>query len=288
MLSEPAPAKINLTLHVTGRRADGYHLLDSLVVFAAAADVVSVTPADGLSLAIGGKFGAALPATGDNLVLRAARALAEAAGVPARGALHLDKRLPVASGIGGGSADAAATLRVLARFWGVHLPPARLHALAAGLGADVPVCLAPRPQRMAGIGERLTAAPAMPACHMVLVNPGEALATQAVFRSRIGPFSAPAGLPRSWPDLPGMVADLERCTNDLEAPAVALCPAIGTVLAGLAQQPGALLARMSGSGATCFALFADPAQASQAAATLARPGWWCWSGPLYDPSADTL
>jgi 4-diphosphocytidyl-2-C-methyl-D-erythritol kinase len=274
-LAEAAPAKINLYLHVTGRRADGYHLLDSLVVFAGAADALRVAPAEGLTLAVEGPFAGALAGEGDNLVLRAARALAARAGIAPRGALTLTKRLPVASGIGGGSADAAAALRLLARFWGV--PPAD-GAMAVTLGADVPVCLAARPARMQGIGEVLLAAPRLPPFGLVLVNPGVAVPTPAVFRARGGGFRAAAALPDAWPDAGAMAADLAGLENDLEAAAVGLAPAIGEVLAALRALPGGLLARMSGSGATCFALFADAAAAAAAARAVARPGWWCWGG----------
>ncbi len=283
-----APAKINLTLHVTGRRPDGYHLLDSLVAFAGAHDVVTATPADTLCLTVAGPFAPALADDPDNLVLRAARALAEAAGVLPRAALHLDKRLPVASGIGGGSADAAATLRALSRLWGLATPLREMHAIAARLGADVPVCVASRACRMSGIGEILSPVPKLPACGLLLANPGVALATQAVFRARSGAFSPPLVLPDAWPDAAALAATLALAGNDLQPPAIALCPAIGALLAALAAHPGALLARMSGSGATCFALFATPAEAEAAAAALAQPGRWCWGGPLYDVDANTL
>ena len=171
-LTEPAPAKVNLYLHLTGRRDDGYHLLDSLVVFAGIGDTLSAAPAETLSLQVTGPFAAGLAGEPDNLVLRAARALAAAAGVAAGAHLVLDKHLPVASGIGGGSADAAAALRLLCRLWRVTPQPAALARLAAGLGADVPVCLAGHAARMGGIGERLEPAPVLPACGIVLVNPG--------------------------------------------------------------------------------------------------------------------
>jgi 4-diphosphocytidyl-2-C-methyl-D-erythritol kinase len=280
MIAESAPAKVNLYLHVTGRRADGYHLLDSLAIFGPAADGLALAPADDLSLALDGRFGAALDAEPDNLVLRAARALAAAAGVPARAALVLTKRLPIASGIGGGSADAAAALRGLDRLWGLGLGEARLAALAAPLGADIPVCVASRPARMAGVGEVLSAAPAIPDCGLLLVNPGVALATPAVFKARAGGFTPPALLPAGWPDAAAMAGDLAALRNDLEAPAIALCPVVAAVLAALRALPGCLLARMSGSGATCFGLFADPA-AARAAAAQVPGGWWRDAGGLY-------
>ncbi|MFZ4410140.1 MAG: 4-(cytidine 5'-diphospho)-2-C-methyl-D-erythritol kinase [Paracraurococcus sp.] len=281
MIAEPAPAKVNLYLHVTGRRADGYHLLDSLAVFGPAADTLALAPAADLSLALDGPFGGALAAEPDNLVLRAARALAAAAGVPARAALALTKRLPIASGIGGGSADAAAALRGLDRLWGLGFGAARLAAIAAPLGADIPVCVAARPARMAGVGELLSAAPAIPQCGLLLVNPGVALATPAVFKARAGSFTPAAELPAGWPDAVAMARDLAALRNDLEPPAIALCPVVAEVLAALRGLPHCLLARMSGSGATCFGLFPDAA-AARAAAALVPGAWWRDAGGLYD------
>lgn len=277
MIEERAPAKVNLYLHVVGRRADGYHLLDSLAVFADAADVVRAVAAPELSLAVEGPFGGGLSAAEDNLVLRAARALAEAAGARGGAALTLVKTLPVASGIGGGSADAAATLRALARLWRVSLPPESLLAVAAVLGADVPVCLRSVPARMSGVGEVLRPAPALPSGGMVLVNPGVAVSTPAVFRARGAGFTQEAVLPVGWASMRAMAADLGRLGNDLEAPALALAPAVGAVLGWLRGLPGCLLARMSGSGATCFGLFDDGAAAASGAAG-APDGWWAWGG----------
>jgi 4-diphosphocytidyl-2-C-methyl-D-erythritol kinase len=278
--AEPAPAKVNLFLHVTGKRPDGYHLLDSLAVFAGIADRLDVAPAEDLSLTITGPFAPSLAAEADNLVLRAARALAAEAGVPATGALRLDKQIPVASGIGGGSADAAATLRLLCRVWGLNPTERVLERIAGSLGADVPVCLRNRPMRMRGVGEILTPAPALPPCGMVLVNPGIPLATVSVFRARSGGFSREARLPGSWETVDEMAAALSTMANDLQTPAIGLVPAIGDVLGAIAASRGCLLARMSGSGATCFGLFESAAAAGTAAAELARPGWWGWGGSL--------
>jgi 4-diphosphocytidyl-2-C-methyl-D-erythritol kinase len=268
---------------VLGRRADGYHLLDSLVVFPGAADRLRAEPAAELTLQITGPFAPELAGEPDNLILRAARALAQQTGVSHGARLILEKNLPVASGIGGGSADAAAALRLLARVWGeavggVAGEPTRLHLLAQTLGADVPVCLRPMPTRMQGIGEVLRPPPILPAVAMVLVNPGISVATAAVFHARQGHFSAPADLPACWADTPTMAADLARLTNDLEPPAMAVCPVIGDVLSALRAQAGCLLARMSGSGATCFAIFADSGAAATAARRLRRPDWWIWTG----------
>lgn len=270
-----APAKVNLYLHVTGRRADGYHLLDSLAVFPAVGDVVEVAMAETLALHLGGRFGTALAAEPDNLLLKAARALA-----PERGAtLRLEKNLPVASGIGGGSADAAAALRGLCALWG--LKRADLPEIALTLGADVPVCLRSMPARMQGVGEILAPAPRLPSFGIMLVNPGVAVPTPAVFKARQGSFTPPPMLPVQWPDVSAMVADLARCTNDLQAAAIALQPVIAEVLARLNALPGVLLARMSGSGATCFALFATPEAARAAAQMIEQKEWWCWGGGLY-------
>jgi 4-diphosphocytidyl-2-C-methyl-D-erythritol kinase len=273
-----APAKLNLSLHVTGRRADGYHLLDSLVAFADVGDRIRVERADRTSLTVTGPQAAGLSAGDDNLVLRAARLMPQA---PAR--ITLDKVLPVASGIGGGSADAAATLRALAGLHGLPLPQAQA---VLGLGADVPVCLEGRACRMTGVGEGVTPlAQPLPEVAVVLVNPGVALATPSVFAALDRRDNPP--MPHVLPplrDLPALVAFLRRTRNDLEPPAIRLAPVIARVRAALAAQPGCALARMSGSGATCFGLFADDAGAMAAAAALRRaePGWWVAAARLRD------
>jgi 4-diphosphocytidyl-2-C-methyl-D-erythritol kinase len=292
-LASFAPAKVNLTLRVTGRRSDGYHLLDSLVVFAGVGDRLTVAPEAALSLTVTGPFGAGLAAEPDNLVLRAARALATAAGILPRGALTLEKNLPVASGIGGGSADAAAALRLLARLWGLSPPEGMLEALALGLGADVPVCLARRPVRMAGIGEVLAPVPALPPLGIVLVNPGVACSTAAIFRARAtagAGFSAADALPPAalFATPASLAAALAASGNDLEAPAITVAPAIASVLTALRAQPDCLLARMSGSGATCFGLFSDAAAAARAARALPGEGWWRWGGGLYEAAPSAL
>lgn len=278
---ERAWAKVNLYLRITGRRADGYHLLDSLVVFAAVHDRLCAAPAATLSLALSGRFAAALSAEGDNLVLRAARLLAQATGRAPAAALALEKNLPVASGIGGGSADAASALRALARLWGVEGHD--LAALALQLGADVPACLAARPARMLGIGDALSPAPRLPKAGLVLINPGIALATKDVFAARADGFSPPATLPEAWPDAVSMAAGLAASGNDLETAACSLCPEIAVARAAIARLPGVLLSRMSGSGATCFGVFASPeaarAAAEHATARLPRD-WWIWGGGL--------
>ena len=271
-LQARVPAKINLWLHVTGRRPDGYRELDSLVAFADIGDRLTAAPAAGLSLSVTGPFADVLADGTDNLVLKAARALAEHCGVPANAALHLEKTLPVAAGIGGGSADAAAALRLCARLWQADIGADELARLALGLGADVPACLAGRTVRMRGIGERLAPLdPAPPAAPAVLVNPGVPVSTGRVFDALAGPFSPPAR------DRGGELAARAAANrNDLEAPAIALAPEIAQVLAALRAAPGLRLARMSGSGATCFGLFGSDAEAAAAARAIAaaHPAWW--------------
>lgn len=272
----PAPAKVNLYLHVVGRRPDGYHLLDSLVVFASAGDLLTIEPAHGLQLTIEGPFAAELPVSDDNLVLRAGRALAEAAGCRADAAIRLDKRLPIASGIGGGSADAAAALRGLVRLWRLVIDPPHLARLALALGADVPMCLAGRPVFVGGIGEHIDDAPPVPDCALVLVNPRCALPTPQVFARRAGPFSPAARFATPADDARALADLLADRGNDLTAAAIAARPEVASVLDALAAAPGVLLARMSGSGATCFGLCETLSAAQAAARALAsrHPQWW--------------
>ncbi len=270
-----APAKINLYLHLLGRRDDGYHVVDSLIVFLDFADTVSVSLADGLSLRLSGDCAPALEGGEDNLVLEAARALAEAGGCQGGAAIELTKRVPVAAGLGGGSADAAAALLALAALWGLEIPAPGLADIALGLGADVPVCLESRPAFVGGIGEELEPAPELPPVWATLVNPGKALATKDVFAAHGGGFTRPGRFTASLEDA-GALADLLRpLGNDLTAAAAALAPGIGEGLTAVETSPGCLLARMSGSGATCFGLYADEAGATAAAGVLnaAHPDW---------------
>jgi 4-diphosphocytidyl-2-C-methyl-D-erythritol kinase len=272
--TEFAPAKINLCLHVTGQRLDGYHLLDSLVVFCDVGDRLEASLSDHLSLGLEGPFAEGLPLGEDNLVLRAARRFEENA------AFTLEKNLPPSSGIGGGSADAAAAIRALRRLTGRPGPePSEILAL----GADLPVCLAGRPTRMRGVGEDLSPVPALPEAHLLLVNPRVEVPTPAVFRAlarRDNP-----GLPNTlpdWPDCAALADWLSGQRNDLEAPALSIAPVIGTVLNRLGALPQVLLARMSGSGATCFALFdrAEQAEAGAAEIRAAHPDWWVAPCPV--------
>jgi 4-diphosphocytidyl-2-C-methyl-D-erythritol kinase len=288
-ISAFAPAKINLYLHVVGRRADGYHLLDSLVAFADIGDWVTAAPAESLSLTVGGPEAGAIAALGeDNLVMRAARLLAAASEPQAPraaafgAALYLDKRLPAASGIGGGSSDAAATLRALDRMWDRPLGPAELPALALKLGADTPACLAARPVWVGGIGERIEQAAGLPPLGIVLANPRRTLPTPEVFAARRGAFSAAGRFDPMPGDAAALAAVLAERRNDLTDAALRLLPDMAPVLERLSQLPAALLSRMSGSGATCFALFGDRAAALAAGALLARaePLWWTAAGAL--------
>ena len=283
-----APAKLNLYLHVVGRRIDGYHLLDSLVAFAGVHDTVAAEKADALTLAFEGPFAAALSAEADNLVLRAARALADAAGIRPHAALRLTKRLPIASGIGGGSADAAATLQALGALWRVTHKQGALAKLALKLGADVPACLAGKAARVGGIGEQIVPAPALPPAPLVLVNPLVPLPTPAVFKARSGPYAKPAPLAAAPRDARDLAEALAARRNDLTAAAIGLVPAIKDILAALEAQPGCLLARMSGSGATCFALFArgEEAKAAEAALRANRPEWWVAASALLGDTAE--
>lgn len=286
-LTTIARAKVNLDLRVIGRRADGYHELDSLVAFAGIGDKLALNPAATLGLTIAGPYAAGLGVGDDNLVLRAARVFLRTFPGTRAGAFHLSKKLPVASGIGGGSADAAAALRLLARL--NRLPSAidSLQEIAAGIGADVPVCLDSRARLMTGIGDRLGPVLRLPSLPALLVNPGVPVETVAVFKS----LALAAGESRdrhqdrleAWPTtVPALHCELARSRNDLEAPARRVAPVIGAVLGRLEKLPGCRLARMSGSGATCFALFDDGATSAAATRILAReqPGWWVRSTVL--------
>jgi 4-diphosphocytidyl-2-C-methyl-D-erythritol kinase len=279
-LAEHAPAKVNLTLSVLGRRADGYHLLDSLVAFAGAGDRLTLKPGATLSLAVRGEDAAAAGPDADNLVFKAAQALKAELPNLKVGRFTLDKRLPVAAGLGGGSSDAAAALRLLARLNRFDRADPRLFKVARRLGADVPVCVDPRPRQMRGIGEVLSAPITMPKLPAVLVNPGVALPTKDVFAMLGLRPGGPRKRAMRAPSLPAgrddLVAFLAHHGNDLEPAAVKLAPAVARVLAALRGERGCALARMSGSGATCFGLFNSPRAAAVAARNLsaAHPRWW--------------
>lgn len=287
MLVTRAPAKINLSLHVLGRRADGYHTLESLVVFSGAGDTLALTPGAPLRLDIAGPTATAAGDGDDNLVLRAARHLAARVEGLQTGAFRLDKRLPVAAGIGGGSSDAAAALRLLARANGLAPDDPRLIDAARATGADVPVCLGARARMMRGAGETLGPALSLPLLPAVLINPGVPVETKPVFQSLgLTPgestgFGAHVEIP-SGVGFADLMDRLGHSRNDLEDPACQLAPVIVDVLAVLRAARGAKLARMSGSGATCFALFDTPHSAARAARAIrtTHPGWWVKTAAL--------
>lgn len=277
-----APAKINLALHVVGQRADGYHLLDTLVSFARFGDEITVAPDDQVRLEVHGLYGETLRGDPDeNLVFRAARLLAEEAERQGRGPLgahiRLDKHLPIASGVGGGSADAAATLLALNDLWALDLPLSRLAELGLRLGADVPMCLAGIPARVTGIGEHVAPGPVLPDHGLLLVNPGVPVSTPAVFRGLTRRDHPPMpDLPDRWNSLDHLVDWLNDTRNDLQPPAEAIASEVADVMRVLRDVPGCRFARMSGSGATCFALFMTDEAAAEAARIVAaeRPAWW--------------
>jgi 4-diphosphocytidyl-2-C-methyl-D-erythritol kinase len=290
-LIEDARAKVNLTLRVVGRRVDGYHELESVVAFADCADRLSLTPAPELQLVTTGPLAQACGATADNLVLKAAQLLGERVPNLQQGEFILDKVLPVAAGIGGGSADAAAALRLLARLNGLAVDDARLVEVARLTGADVPVCLPSRACVMTGVGESLLPL-ALPKLPCVMVNPRVAVATRDVFTAlglRHGELLVGASdvlEAPGWPEAGASVEDwveaLAAGSNDLEAPAMRIQPVISAVISALNATNGAWLARMSGSGATCFAIYENTAEAGRAAQQirLDHPQWWVHAGTL--------
>lgn len=270
---ERAAAKVNLTLRVGRARADGYHPLDSLVLFADWGDTISVQPSAALSLSMSGEASRALANDQANLVLRAARALQAAAGITTGAAIHLEKLIPVSAGLGGGSADAAATLRALNRLWQLDWPMEKLAQLALGLGADVPACLYSQPLRMRGIGEWIELLGDVPQLFAVIVNAGIPVSTADVFRQ----FDAgdPPPLIQSTPDLDALPSWLSAEPNDLQSAAIAVAPDIARTLELIAATGMPRLVRMSGSGASCFGLYPDMDEAMQAAGLLraALPDW---------------
>jgi 4-diphosphocytidyl-2-C-methyl-D-erythritol kinase len=277
-LVEQAPAKINLTLRVRGRRADGYHELESLVAFADIADTLTLRPGGATALDVCGPFAAASGPVTDNLVLKAVTVLRKGIDGLSAGQFQLEKKLPVAAGIGGGSADAAAALRLLARANGLALDDPRLSEAALAVGADVPVCLEARPRIMRGLGEKLSAPLELPSLPAVLVNPGVALATRDVFARFDTAQSGKQTLPEVPSELNGLLEFLSQHGNDLTPAAIACQPVIADVLAALRALPGVRLVRMSGSGPTCFALFAAAGEAASAAQRLkaAHHDWWIY------------
>jgi 4-diphosphocytidyl-2-C-methyl-D-erythritol kinase len=270
-----APAKLNLYLHVTGQRSDGYHLLDTLIAFTEFGDTLQAQRSDTLSLEITGPFAATLTGpTEENLILRAARMLADAAGIAAAARISLTKRIPVAAGLGGGSADAAAILKALIRLWQVDTKRIDLAKIAISLGADVPVCIAKQPSFVTGVGEQIDRGPSLPIAGVLLVNPNEALPTADAFAAFSGPFSVAGRFTAKPRDVAGLVELLVRRRNDLTPDVLQLCPAISDVLDAIEATPGCRLARMTGSGATFFGLFDDRAAAEHAVGSLRDRRWW--------------
>ena len=279
-LIEEAPAKVNLTLAIHGRRADGYHELESLVAFARCGDRLSLLPGEPSGLSVSGPFAQAVGPTSDNLVLKGACALARQVSGLELGSFVLVKHLPVAAGVGGGSADAAAALRLLARANALDLADLRLADAAKGTGADVPICVDPRPRIMRGIGEKLSEPLPLPRLAVVLVNPGVPVATREVFGALAAPRLSTPNATGRQAQIPlrreELLAFLRAHGNDLEAPAISIAPVIAEVLARLRAAPGCELARMSGSGGTCFGVFASEIAAMAAARDIAatNPPWW--------------
>ncbi|MGX5846404.1 4-(cytidine 5'-diphospho)-2-C-methyl-D-erythritol kinase [Mesorhizobium sp. PL10] len=271
-----APAKINLALHVTGRRADGYHLLESLAVFTRFGDRVEIEPAEADQFSVSGRYATSVPIDDSNLVVKAREALRRQAGKQSTPvAIRLEKNLPVASGVGGGSSDAAAVLRGLVQTWGLDIGEAELARIGLTLGADVPMCLAAKPLVARGVGDELSLLPDFPALALVLVNPGVAVSTQDVFNALEKRDNEPLPpLPRSF-DFHSVRNWLEITRNDLEAPAQAIQPPIGRALS-LLNRAGSGFSRMSGSGATCFGLFETGNVAKRAAAEIRsrEPDWF--------------
>ena len=269
-----ARAKINLYLHVLARRKDGYHELDSLFVFGELADVIQVKPARSLRFKSKGPFAERLPDDQDNLILRAAQLLADAVEVKPDAAITLTKNLPVAAGLGGGSAYAAATLRALAALWKIPPEAVDLTLLGLGIGADVPACLLSEPCYVGGIGERIDPVTDLPAFPTVLANPGMALPTVSVFGARKQKYSKRSRFRRMPTNIDELVSRLKNRRNDLQSPAIKLCPVIADMLQTIESTDGCRLARLSGSGASCFGIYREIAEAHQAAQILQRRGWW--------------
>ena len=277
-----APAKVNLALHITGQREDGYHLLDSLVVFGGAADRILLKPSDHLHLSVDGPFEDDLLQEQDNLIVRAARLLADSLGIEARADITLEKYLPISAGVGGGSSDAAATLVGLLRLWERTMRDEKLHELALKLGADVPMCLEGACLRAGGIGDSLEKGPRMPnSLGLVLINPRVAISTPAIFKALKHKNNAPMGpMPSAFLSAAALADWLSDQRNDLEMAAIGQAPVIEMVLQTLMDYGDCLFARMSGSGATCFGLFATVKHAEYAARriTFSHPNWWVSHG----------
>ena len=269
-----APAKINLYFNIIGRRADGYHLVDSLVGFTTLGDELTIRAGEPLDIVSDGPFAENMPPPYKNLVYQAAQLLADSAGVQARAHITITKNLPVAAGIGGGSTDAAAAMKALATLWGIAEGSVDLYEMGLTLGSDIPACLLAQTTYAGGIGEILEDAPKLPKAGILLANPGVALVTSSVFQARRGGFNPPDRFTKAPKDAAALAALLSERDNDLTDAAIRLCPVIRNVMSALEAAPGCHLARMTGSGATCFGIFDDLAAAEAAAPALAQDGWW--------------
>lgn len=272
----PAPAKINLFLHLTGRRDDGYHLLQSVMVFVDVGDSLEFSPHDSLFLDVDGPFAGDMPPPHENLIYRAAQMLAAEFKTTPRGAVRLTKNLPVASGIAGGSADCAAALKGFAKLWGFSDERDRIHRIGQQLGADVPACLVAKPVWAEGIGEKMMPLHDMPALHFVLANPMVATPTPEVFRRYRNRFCPPIQFSGRKKSMQEWIADIKRYRNDLTDPAMEVTPEIRTVLQALQETPNCQVARLSGSGATCFGIYehAETARAAVNKLKMDHPRWW--------------
>jgi len=278
-----APAKLNLFLHIIGKRADGYHMLESCTFFTAFGDALTITPADTVSLTITGNFAPQLAHdANENLVLRAAHLLQARTGTKTGAAITLDKNIPIGAGLGGGSADAAAILSALETFWQCSLTPETRHSIALQLGSDVPACMLNQPAWVTGTGDHVQAIPFPSGGWVVLVNPGTPLLTADVFRATKAPFTPSIARPAPWPNTRALAQWANTQTNALEAPAIALMPSISHILTALQATENCLLHRMSGSGATCFGLYETQSGATIAAASIQtnNPGWWVIATPI--------
>jgi 4-diphosphocytidyl-2-C-methyl-D-erythritol kinase len=282
-----APAKLNLSLHITGKRPDGYHTLESLVAFTEFGDTLEIMPADTLTLAVTGPFADALHISDEqNLVMKAASMLRLRTGCTAGARLVLHKQIPVSAGLGGGSSDAAAALRGLYRFWRIDNDHDEgvLHHIARKIGSDVPACLVRQTAWVRGAGEEVSPLTSFPEASIVLVKPAEELLTADIYRSFSGNFTPRGTMPNALPDVNSLVQAIQPKRNDLQSPAMTLLPIINDVLSAIGATRGCLLARMSGSGPTCFGIYATPHDAQHAAQGLNHTysSWWCTATRLHD------
>ena len=278
-----APAKINLYLHLTAKRDDNYHLIESLIVFANYGDKITVTPAEKFRLQINGQFAPYIKPNNDNLVIKAAMLLAKASGIKATGNITLTKNLPIASGIGGGSADAAAALLALRKLWDIPISNEDMSNLAIKLGADVPICLQGTASIVTGVGEKISPAPILPKFWLVLVNPNLLVSTAEVFAAYQDKFSIPQPINTQPKNLEELISLLSNRGNDLTGASISIAPVIKEIIEALEATQNTVLSRLSGSGATCFAIFKTKFDAEAAAKKLTHkyPQWWVRATSLY-------